>query len=534
MGGQISFELPMENHLTPARRLSRSLLVWGISSAVLAWFVWQFRWVCDDAFISFRYSRNLVQGFGLRYNPADTPIEGYSNLLWVLAMAAVKSAGFGMAQASQWASSACAFLLMWFVVRDVTAQDERPLWQTLLAPLVLASLPPLALWATGGLATMPMVCAVFACWHFLVTDSERCHWRLAALAAIFAVLLRADAIVFLGVIHVTVLIGARVTRNGALTRGVMLSACVAVGTFAAQTLFRVLYHGDWMPNTARIKTGVSEMTLERGLNYDAIFLLSYLAIPIALLLALVLPARAGGIRRFSAWSMVLSTLAYCVYVGGDYMPMGRMLVLILPFVAVLLAGSLGRMCDMGTGKFGALAAGLLALFCCGNSVAASFDKHLVPHEVRERFHFRWSSPVYFSEHSRWVAMKESTASWTRMGKALRRRTQPGESLIIGTIGAVGFFSNLHIYDTFGLVNRETPKADVVRKRASAGHDRHIPIRHFLPMKPTYIGAELVPPDQKDYRLYKHLRPDYEFAALIDIRFFPLKDDPRLLRLARWN
>jgi arabinofuranosyltransferase len=524
----------MENQPTSPRRLSRSLAVWATCSLVLACFVWQFRWICDDAYISFRYSRNLVDGFGLRYNPTDAPIEGYSNLLWVLVMAAVESAGFGMALASQWGSSACAFLLMWFVVRDGTSQSSAPLWQVILAPLVLATLPPLALWATSGLATMPMVCAVFGAWFFLVSDPERCRWRWAALASIFGVLLRADAILFLGVVHFSALIAAMVARNRHLIRGTMLSATVAVATFAGQTLFRVMYHGDWMPNTARVKTGVSEMALERGFNYDAVFLMSYLAIPVALLVALVLPGRGSGARRLSAWSVVLATLAYCVYVGGDYMPMGRMLVLMLPFVAVLLADSLARLCAMGTGKLGSMLAVIITLFCCGNSVAASFDKHLVPHAMRERFHFRWSSPVYFSEYSRWVSMKESTATWTKMGKALKRRTQPGESLIIGTIGAVGFFSDLHIYDTFGLVNRETPKAGVVRKRASAGHDRHISVKHFLPMKPTYVGAELVPPNQKDYRLYAHLRPDYEFAPLIEIRFFPLKRDKRLLRLARWN
>ena len=44
----------------------------------------------DDAFISFRYAQNLVEGHGLVFNPGGPgePVEGYTNFLWVLLMAA--------------------------------------------------------------------------------------------------------------------------------------------------------------------------------------------------------------------------------------------------------------------------------------------------------------------------------------------------------------------------------------------------------------------------------------------------------------
>ena len=38
----------------------------------------------DDAFISFRYSKNLAQGQGFRWNPGGEKVEGYTNFLWVL------------------------------------------------------------------------------------------------------------------------------------------------------------------------------------------------------------------------------------------------------------------------------------------------------------------------------------------------------------------------------------------------------------------------------------------------------------------
>jgi hypothetical protein len=35
----------------------------------------------DDAFISYRYSKNLADGHGLRWNPDSAPSEGFTNLL---------------------------------------------------------------------------------------------------------------------------------------------------------------------------------------------------------------------------------------------------------------------------------------------------------------------------------------------------------------------------------------------------------------------------------------------------------------------
>ena len=40
----------------------------------------------DDAYISYRYARNLAAGDGLTFNPGER-VEGYSNLLYVLLLA---------------------------------------------------------------------------------------------------------------------------------------------------------------------------------------------------------------------------------------------------------------------------------------------------------------------------------------------------------------------------------------------------------------------------------------------------------------
>ena len=61
---------------------------WGAGAAMLAGLAHavSLRWTCDDAFISFRYARNLVRGNGLVFNVGEA-VEGYTNFLWTLGVA---------------------------------------------------------------------------------------------------------------------------------------------------------------------------------------------------------------------------------------------------------------------------------------------------------------------------------------------------------------------------------------------------------------------------------------------------------------
>ena len=49
-------------------------------------------WEVDDAYISYRYSWNLIHGYGLVYNPGEV-VEGYTNFLWTLLSAGAMRIG---------------------------------------------------------------------------------------------------------------------------------------------------------------------------------------------------------------------------------------------------------------------------------------------------------------------------------------------------------------------------------------------------------------------------------------------------------
>jgi len=121
--------------------------------AVLAWFarnVAHWRFLGDDAFISFRYARNLAEGHGLVWNVGEA-VEGYTNFLWVLLMAAGMRAGIEpeMLSVALGVASGVAVLALVLWRNAKTLGWEQPLvW---LAPLLLASSRSFTACSTSGI-----------------------------------------------------------------------------------------------------------------------------------------------------------------------------------------------------------------------------------------------------------------------------------------------------------------------------------------------------------------------------------------------
>ena len=50
----------------------RKGVVLALASAGALWWAWQLRWLCDDAYISFRYADNWARGLGPVFNAGET------------------------------------------------------------------------------------------------------------------------------------------------------------------------------------------------------------------------------------------------------------------------------------------------------------------------------------------------------------------------------------------------------------------------------------------------------------------------------
>ncbi|TDJ79836.1 MAG: hypothetical protein E2O39_00310 [Planctomycetota bacterium] len=449
---------------------------------------WRFDFVCDDAYISFRYSRHLAEGHGLVFNLGRaTPVEGYSNFLWVVWLALFERLGVDITVAARVSSALAGAALIVWVTQHATRRFDLGRPGALATALFLGTLPPMAMWATGGLAAMPLALCIFACYERLLGDPGRPRWLAAGIFGLLAALLRADGLVWV----LLVLAAAGWTRaaDGPGTR--LRAALVRIATLVligvgAHVAWRYATYGDWLPNTARVKAGFSIERLRRGFDYLAAGLLLLPSLAIVLALA-VGPwgARLRGAGR-ACLVVLAGTFGYAIWVGGDFMPFGRFLLPTAPFMGLLFAAGWRRLAgDTGT-RPRAVAYGAT---CVALSLLACFDVNVVPASLRARFHFR-ADRRYQTEVERWREMRQNAERWVLLGRALALHVEPGDSIVLGAIGAVGYHSELFIYDEYGLVSPEVVELGRVHGASSPGHDMRVNKSFFFAERPTYGHALL--------------------------------------------
>ncbi len=133
------------------------------STCVIAFLAscWLLRdFVADDAWISARYANNLATGLGAVWNPSGPRVEGFSNPLLVGVEALARLLGASPVDAARAIGVASGVGLLLVIHRlgaeVVGAGAAR------IALGLTAFCPPLALWAVGGLETLPTALAMTA------------------------------------------------------------------------------------------------------------------------------------------------------------------------------------------------------------------------------------------------------------------------------------------------------------------------------------------------------------------------------------
>lgn len=319
------------------------LLVTGL----IVVFVFQIRhfvsFYIDDGFISLRYSHRLLEGKGLTWNDMR-PVEGYTNLLWVLACAGLGAMGLPLAPAAVVLGVACAVV----GVAAVAAYSVRyysPEKRLLAAAfgcgaLVLSG--PVALWAQSALE-QSMLAALLGWAVYLglrwVDTTNPSRRNTAALGILLGLvcLTRADGAVFVVGFVLGGLLADGVSIHGIFVRSRI--ALIPMFFAGAQMFFRRIYYGEWVPNTAYAKVAFTLGRVHGGVKYDlAGFVLEA---PFFLLAIIGLAAMwRNGIRRRALLLIGVSItwLAYMAIIGGDIFPYSRHFVPVLEVLAFAVAG----------------------------------------------------------------------------------------------------------------------------------------------------------------------------------------------------
>ena len=260
---------------------------------------WHLAFLCDDAYIHFRYAANAHEGHGLVWNaPPFRPVEG-AGFLWPVILWAIWS-WFGVEppDAANPFSICCGVLQVVVLAAAALRLCRRdgtrlPAVVGLLALAVIVGNRTFLQWMTGGLDTA-LFNLPFLAWvlHACRAPEGRRTWLpLWSTFAALAALTRPDGLTLvcatIGVTAVSVL--QRRTSWWPALKG--LSPLLAV---IAQVLWRRSFYGEWLPNTYYAK--VLSAWPEAGLRYFACFALengAWLWFPVAACWLVVECRRAG-------------------------------------------------------------------------------------------------------------------------------------------------------------------------------------------------------------------------------------------------
>lgn len=421
-------------------------------SALLVYRAFHFDFISDDAFISLRYARNLVEGFGLVFNSGER-VEGFTSPLHVLMLAALKALGLDLLAAARGLSlfSAVGLLILVFQV-VVTATEGRGRWFAYAAVAGLAVNPYLAIWSLSGLETTLFAVLLVAAAYPLIVGKEGSRaFLLVSFLAAALTLTRPEGAAVYALLCAWHLItgkgGLRRTTAEALPGlamyGIMLSFLL---------LWRQTYYGDWLPNTFYVKSAMSADHIRRGLSYIAAFAKNIYVVPTLVLIGFGVATRR---RREVVFVLLLlvGMIAVVIGEGGDGLPAYRFLVPCLaPFFILAALASWN----------------LLERFSSLMGKAAMVIQALLPLLIAFSVIPRVDSQYRYYDSQRRLEIPR----WSLVGEWLSANVPPDTVIATVPIGAVAYYSGLRTIDMLGLTDRHIARRKIANLGAGwAGHEK---------------------------------------------------------------
>jgi hypothetical protein len=438
----------MEDAARAPRVAGLSTAVWGavaLAAAVHLAVALQLDYLSDDAFISFRYARNLARGLGLVFNPGER-VEGYTNFLLVVVLAGLHRLGADLVVAGRALSLAggvATVVLAWLVARKIAPASRLA---PLAAPALLAVSPYLAAWSGSGLETTLYVALLLGILLAVLAERPGGRFIVPGILGLLLGLTRPEGVLLFAVAAAWPLAtgpGSVSRRLRAMAPGLLLFLLAGGAYFAA----RWAYFGDLLPNTFHAKGSFTPRHLVRGAEYVA----QVGAIPLVLV---QLPLAATG--AWLAWRdgrrlavvLLVTCVAVVVLEGGDGLPMYRFMLPALALAAVLVSRAVATLAGPVRRP--------LALAATAAAVGLSF---FPPRDAQYRMF----------AHQRDYEIPR----WALAGEELAKRVPPGTVIAAVPIGAVAYHSDLPTIDMLGLTDRTIARTEIAGAGTGwAGHEKH--------------------------------------------------------------
>jgi hypothetical protein len=353
---------------------------------------------------------------------------------------------------------------LWFVWSAGRILFPRSQWAPAMVVVFLASNRTFAVWAVEGMETKLFgACAAGALWAWLRFGLATVTAGRLPLVGIFLgllILARPEGYLMAGLMLGLGLLGARTRRDW---RGLAWNAAVPFGVAASHLAFRLLYYGEWLPNTFYAK--VTGIQIARGLRYMAVLahengFVVYGALTVV---GLIFFARSAE-NRPQRWYVVLALALYTLYlvaIGGDYFEF-RFFDVALPYWGFLtvagVAALAGLIPSVGWRRVAVVL--MLTAWLGANALTVVHPFGGLPWLTTPERETEYSSQ--FVRAARWFA--------ANLG--------PDESLAIRPAGVIAYLTRARCLDLLGLNDRQIARdTDFLIQGTAVGHQRMVPPKY---------------------------------------------------------
>ena len=425
-------------------------LYWGLLGCAAAIYVarcWQFNFLADDAFISFRYARNVSRGLGFVFNPGDR-VEGYTNFLLVVLLAGLNRLGVDIVTAGRICSITAGIAMVFLTATLVRRiMPGRP-WVNIGAAFLVAMNPFVATWGASGLETTMFGALLLLTLNaFVGGDMTTPRFARASVCALLLGATRPEGVALYLALVVTLFArkqnAERLRSLAVIFPGSLLYVVVGGSYF----WWRWHYFGALLPNTYAAKSAFSVDHLSLGQAYVAGFVKNpfvFLSTPFAW-------RGVNAVWRRSSAVVVLFGVLLLIVIseGGDGLPMYRFLVPAVPLLSALTVGGIAMFCgdhDFSTHVPTIMTAALLVL-------------SLFPLHDTQYLLYRYQRDYEIPR-------------WSAAGAALGRALPPDAVVAAVPIGALGWYSDLRVLDMLGLTDPVIARSPVDPAVKWAGHQKH--------------------------------------------------------------
>jgi arabinofuranosyltransferase len=479
----------------------------------------------DDSFIFYRYASNLVDGYGLVYNPGEY-VEGFSSLAWITILAGCGVASLDIPLAARWLGILLAIGSVVLVFRAGRQLAPESLIVGGLAVVLLATRFDFAIYAHAGMETSLMTFLVTLGFvlYTLRLDLEQSLLAVGFVAGLVS-LTRPEGVIFAAGLVLTELTRVNVHQMRRHVKRLVPLVLPTALMLVGYTIWRYSYYGDLLPNTYYAKVSDLEPVLvARGVFHLMKFFI--FGGGIAYWVPFLIFATVGWKKvEIRAMLVLIGLFAmFTVYTTGDWFPYGRFMQPVLPILIIGTAGGL-RLIQQRLNMNLAVLTLVTAFFILSGNQNA-LRRNMEP--AGEAFVHR-----------------DSVAVWTRLGRLFGeiKGHVPDLTVAAYPIGAIGYYSSATIIDMHGLTDRHIAR-NGVRLRGFVSHER-ADTRYVLERRPDilYFGGErldgsnqIIPAIMEFAPQFHNILPyteseiigrilsTYEFCKLADIGGFWVRRD----------